>query len=263
MKTLNTMLEFVEENFSDARKMQRDAIVGTVCDVTEHVDDDVKIEAFECIANMGAMYYSNMTSYIVRIFAITDKAVADSLADKVDERVARLALEFWAQVMDTEASIRAGDMDGESRGVTERGVPKLLPLFFKCLSARDKDEEVRAQAGENMDSTLAIMGGACMRHLCLALGPQCVKSVMPVAEKHFNSPDWRLRDAAILCLGNVFEANLAEPAALADKIQAAFTALMHKLLKGERREQDPRVRNTTAWSVAFVLQGYLPMIKPA
>lgn len=251
---MNAMLDFVSVNFNEPERLgEREAIINSICRVSTLPDHDTRMVAFECIANLAALYYANIKDWMPRFYDLTTEVIRGD-----DEEVALMALEFWTQIGEIEVGIKNGDVESESHNFIATGLAFLTPVFLELLLKRDEDED-------DDSVSLPVMGGACLRNLCRVAGPAAAEHVMPFITAHFDQGDWKARDAATLALGNLIEGcqDSADLEPVQEMVRNAFVQLMQRLSIGDTLDRDPRVRDTSAWAVGLILRYYLPLIDPA
>ena len=243
---LNNMLEFVNANFAEGRESERDSIIGAICLSAECPDHDCRLVAFEAIANLAALHYVHIGSWIERLYTLTSAAVERCESER---DVALMSLEFWMQVAETELKIAEGEEEGPCLDIIKDAADYVIPMFCNLLTMHDPDED----PDEDEEEPIPVMASGCLRLVCLIEKSRVMDRVMGFVMENFNHSDWRIREAATMALGCIVEGTESEPEALAPKLGEAFGPLMQRLSPGETMESHPHVRDTTAWVVANII----------
>ena len=96
---LSDALEFVASNFDN--EGERNYIMQVVCEATQSGDSRIEAGAFGCLNRIMQLYYEKMKFYMEKaLYGLTIVGMQNA-----DEDVAKLAIEFWCTVCDTELEI--------------------------------------------------------------------------------------------------------------------------------------------------------------
>jgi len=213
-------------------------IMDQIFSATECTNKDVRLVAFQCLVRVAELYYQVLDPYIpkayeVRVFCllvcfcfcVVGRGVSqDSMLThwyrlpptpslhtqrtlagitKMEEDVARQALEFWSTLSDVELGIQEQTAEakenGEELDVTNRGYcARALPMLVKLLTSQmTKQSEVVDETSWDM----AMASGTCLGSLAETCGDQILGHVMPFVTSNIASTDWHMREAAIMAFG--------------------------------------------------------------
>ena len=96
---LSDALEFVQSNFDN--EGERNYIMQVVCEATQSGDSRIVAGAFGCLNRIMQLYYDKMKFYMEKaLYGLTIVGMENQ-----DEDVAKLAIEFWCTVCDSELEI--------------------------------------------------------------------------------------------------------------------------------------------------------------
>lgn len=253
-----------------------------VCEATQSQSQVVQIGAFECLVRIMQLYYDKMRFYMERaLFGVrsrlacciiqlfrSDAGIPFSRAFVVfqltvlgmksaNEGISLQAIEFWSTVCEEEidleyeaiAALDLGEQTTrQSQHFAKIALPEVLPVLLALLPKKDEDADE--------DEWNPSMAAAT----CLSLMAQCVTDaivtpIIPYVESHIKSPDWRLKEAAVMAFGSILEGpseKLTEP--LASQALPMLIAMM----------EDPSdlVKDTTAWTLGRISDFLINTIKP-
>lgn len=233
-------LEFTEHNFES--QVERNAIMQAVCDCTQCPDVNVRIKAFECIATIAAMYYDKLSDYSTALYQLTAGAIKTG-----EPLVVQNAIEFWSTVAEEEYDITEEEVneDGEPLvmlNLTAGAAPTLIPIFLETLT---KQEDELADSDEDWSVSLA--AASCIEKFALLLGDKLVDMVVGFVAQCVSSPEWRLREAAIMAFACILDGPSDEK--ISPIVVSGLPALVNCL-----SDKVPLVRDTTAWSLGRVFE---------
>lgn len=233
-------LEFTEHNF-DVQE-ERNAIMQAVCDATQCTDAGVRVKAFECIATIAALYYDKLNDYTTALYQITSAAIKTG-----EPLVAQNAIEFWATVAEEEYDITGEEIEpGEEPlvmlNLTAGAAATLVPILLEALT---KQEDESAESDEDWSVNLA--AASCLQKMAVLLGDTIVDMTMGFVAQCVSSPEWRLREAAIMAFACILDG--PSDAKIAPIVVSGLPALV-----GSLADKTPLVRDTTAWALSRIFE---------
>jgi importin subunit beta-1 len=240
VNALLNSLEFTHQNF--AIDMERDAIMQAVCEATQCSDVQVRVKAFECISTIASLYYDKLKNYAAALFQLTSTAI------KSDDRlVGQYAIEFWSTVAEEEFNIMEDIADdpataNELLGFTIAGAPTLLPILLETLT---KQEDEEAEGDEDWNISLA--AAHCLERMALVLKDQIVDPIIGFVRQYVASPEWRLREAAIMAFSSVLEG--PSSAKIGPIVSSGLPALISSM-----GDKIPLVRDTTGYAISRIFE---------
>ena len=242
-------LPFVAQNFEDEHRAERNAIMMAVCTATQVDDAAVKLGAFQCISRIAELYYDFLEDYMKVLAELTATA-----ARSKDEKIAIVALDFWAQIAEEEEDRRKDGTAAESKDFTLKALKPLVEMVFEIMATNKANEE-DAEYGI-VDSSQAVL-----QKTARAVGHPVVDVIMPFINANFASPDPLRRDAAVSSFGLILEG--PDKARLQKEI--ILPALPHLLAKLEGATRDPEavVRSSAAFALKMVFQEHLEVLAGA
>lgn len=99
LESLSGAIELVTSNFEN--EGERNYIMQVICEATQASNSSIQVAAYECLINIMDVYYSKMSFYMEKaLFGLTIQGMKSD-----DENVAKLAIQFWATVCETEIQI--------------------------------------------------------------------------------------------------------------------------------------------------------------
>jgi importin subunit beta-1 len=233
---LNSM-EFIRSNM--ASETDRNVIMSMVFSVATCPDEDVRVVAYQCLAQIADSYYEYIGAHMNVIFDRTTKAIrAES------ENVAKQAVEFWCttcdvelEIQDEEVQLKAGQKS-RNQNIIPAAVPHLVPVLLSVLTKQSDDPE-------EDEYTLALASATCIGLCSQVAKDGIVAPVLPFVQKYVNSGEWREREAAILAFGCILEGPNKED--MAKLVRTAF-----EMIIGKMADPHPMVKDTAAWTVGRI-----------
>ena len=61
-------LEFISQNMKNEN--ERNFIMKVICENTQHKNEKVRVRAFQCLSEIGALYYVFLPNYMQNIFSV-------------------------------------------------------------------------------------------------------------------------------------------------------------------------------------------------
>lgn len=250
-KAMFNALPFVATNFDDAHSAERDSIMTAVCGASQlPAALPTREVAFQCIERIAELYYDKLSPYMATLAQLTFTA-----AKGTEENVATGALGFWAEIAETEATRQGeGDAAQPSHGYTKVVLRQLCAALPAIMVAHVKDDFDADAFGP------AESAQACLQHTAAACGAAVLPEIMPFVTENFASPDWRKRDAALMCLALV-QASL--PDEVVRDVNAA--ALPHVLgrVAGAGKDASDIVRSSAVFCLGEMLEYHVAVAAAA
>lgn len=258
------VVPFCESVFADGR--QRQIVLGHLFKALEHSNMDVLRFAFIALNTIARLFYGNLGPHMADLFQYTSTAVAKC----ADRRVQVQALEFWNVISETEVDIEEGIQEGPNLKFTGMALDRLIGMVQFVLQCQNEDP---ADTSEQLSK----MGGVLLRNMARLDGPTTLGKMMGFINQHFESAEWRQREAATLSLGAllscldssvqpVVEGSVAGHT-LAQVCQSALPTLLQRLIGPytapgmAQREPHPLVRNTSAWVIAVIAEAHFDVLR--
>jgi importin subunit beta-1 len=239
---LRNALFFCNKNFD--KKEERDAIITAVCQATTSGVPQVRTAAFDCLAQIACLYYNTLPDYMTAIFKLTVTAIQTD-----EESVAKNAIEFWNTIFDVEQERldEASDMreqglhplpERQCAGYAKAALPQLVPLLLETLTKQEED-------ADDDSYNLHMAGTICLTLMSQTVEDDIVPRVMPFVTQNIQSPDWRMRDAAIMAFQCILDGPSAETMGVS--VSQAIPALLQAI-----SDVHPMVRDTTAHCISQI-----------
>lgn len=119
-------------------------------------------------------------------------------------------------------------------------MPEILPVILGLLTRQEED-------ADEDEWSVSMAAGTCLSLLALAVNDTIVQAVIPFIETNITSPDWHLREAAVMAFGSILDG--PDPAVLAPLIHQALSVLLQMM---REQESNPAVKDTAAWTIARI-----------
>lgn len=251
LHALLNSLEFVRSNFE--REGERNFIMQVVCEATQSAHVPVKVAAFENLVRIMQLYYDKMRFYMEQaLFGLTILGMRDS-----EPNVALQAVEFWSTVCDEEIELAleaadALEFNEEPAHVSHHfarvALPEIAPVLMELLALQDEDSDE-----DDWDTAKA--AGTCLGLLAQVVGDQIVSLAVPFVEGNIKSPDWRRREAALMCFGSIMDG--PDSKLLMTLVTQALPTVMESL-----HDPSTAVKDTTAWTLGRICEFVYDAITP-
>lgn len=251
LHALLNSLEFVRSNFE--RDGERNFIMQVVCEATQSPHVPVKVAAFENLVRIMQLYYAKMRFYMEQaLFGLTVLGMRDA-----EPNVALQAVEFWSTVCDEEIELQLEAAEalefGEepvnvSYNFARIALPEIAPVLMELLTQQDEDADE-----DEWDTAKA--AGTCLGLLAQVVGDQIVSLALPFVEGNIKSPDWRRREAAMMCFGSIMDG--PESQVLTTLVSQALPAVLESL-----HDPSVAVKDTTAWTLGRICEFVYEAITP-
>ena len=248
IKAMCNSLDFTERNFEV--QGERDAIIAAIISAAQCTDVNVRVKAFECLATIANYYYSKLPPYITNLFQLTVGAIKSDA-----QEVGQQAIEFWSTICDTEAEM-VHDMKENGQlesgvvfyNVIEQASTSLVPIILETLSKQSEDMDEDSW-------NIAKAGAACLEAIAQTIGDNIVGFVLPFVTTNINSPDWRMKEAAIMAFGMILDG--PSTSKLAPIVSGALPVLVSCL-----QDQSTHVKDTCAWVIGRICEFHSNAITP-
>ncbi|KIK64912.1 hypothetical protein GYMLUDRAFT_240267 [Collybiopsis luxurians FD-317 M1] len=251
IRALYNSLEFVRDNFD--REGERNYIMQVVCEATQNQNVHVQVGAFECLVRIMDLYYDKMGLYMEQaLFGLTVVGMKHP-----DERVALQAVEFWSTVCEEEVELALeaqeaqdyGELpEHESKHFAKIALPEIVPVLLMLLTKQEED-------AEEDEWNVSMAAGTCLTLLAGAVADAIVPAVIPFIEAHIKSEDWHHREAAVMTFGSILEG--PDPVVLTPLAEQALPLLINMM-----GDNNPHVKDTTAWTLGRICDVLITVIKP-
>lgn len=251
LQALLNSLEFVRSNFE--REGERNYIMQVVCEATQSAHTPVKVAAFENLVRIMQLYYDKMRFYMEQaLFGLTVLGMRDA-----EPHVALQAVEFWSTVCDEEIELaiemaEALEFNEEPARVSYQfarvALPEIAPVLMELLKHQDED-------ADEDEWDVAKAAGTCLGLLAQVVGDAIVGITVPFIETNVKSPDWRGREAALMCFGSIMDG--PETKMLETLVAQALPTMLETL-------HDPSVpvKDTAAWALGRICEFVADAVKP-
>lgn len=230
-------LEFTKANFE--KDTERNFIMEVVCEATQSQDTQICVAAMQCLVKILSLYYQFMEPYMGQaLFPITLEAMKSE-----HDQIALQGIEFWSNVCDEEVDLAIESQEAIDAGKTPTRVSKhyargalqyLTPVLMDKLTKQDEcDDE------DNWSPSKA--ASVCLILLATCCEDEIVPHVLPFIKANIESPNWRLRDAAVMTFGSILCG--VESNTLKTLVEQAMPTLIRLMY-----DSSVVVRDTTAWT---------------
>jgi len=242
-------LNFTHANFEV--QGERDAIMTAICSAAQCSDVNVRVKAFECLATIAGYYYNQLPAYITNLFNLTVNAI------KTDaQEVGQQAIEFWSTVCDTESDMAADLANGDELEVgvvyykvIEQAAAALVPVVLETLSKQSDEHDEDSW-------NIAKAGAACLEAIAQTLCDNVVNMVIPFVTANIQSPEWRMKEAAIMAFGMILDGPASDK--LVPIVAGALPVLVSCM-----QDSSTHVKDTSAWVIGRICEFHSQAITPA
>jgi len=239
---LRNALIFANKNFE--KKVERDAIMSAICEATRCTDDNVRMAAYDCLAQIAFLYYSYLQDYMTTLFEMTVAAIRTD-----DEMVAKSAVEFWNTICDVEQERLDEAAEFADQGLpvppdracvryVEAALPQLVPLLLETLTKQDPDND-------EDNYNLHMAGSVCLSLMSQTVEDPIVAGVMPFVTQNIQNPDWRFRDAAIMAFQCILDGPTTE--SIGTPVSQSIAPLLQALA-----DENTMVKDTAAHCISQI-----------
>lgn len=251
LQALFNSLEFVRANFE--REGERNYIMQVVCEATQSTNFDIKVAAYECLVRIMQLYYDKMRFYMEQaLFGLTVLGMRDP-----EQRVALQAIEFWSTVCEEEVDLLLEAQEAAEYGEEpERmcynfariAVSEIIPVLMELVKQQDEDADE-----DEWDVSKA--AGVCIGLLSQCVADDIVPLVIPFIEANIKNADWRARDAAVLCFGQILDGPNMKT--LTPLVEQALPTIIEMMT-----DQSPQVKDSVAWTLGRITDLLIDVIRP-
>lgn len=251
LQALYNSLEFVKSNFE--RDGERNYIMQVVCEATQSPNVDVKVAAYEDLVRIMQLYYDKMRVYMEQaLFGLTVLGMRNP-----EQRVALQAIEFWSTVCEEEIDLLIEASEAAEFGEEpERpcynfariAVSEIMPVLMELVKQQDEDADE-----DEWDVSKA--AGVCIGLLSQCVADDIVSLAIPFIEANIKSTDWRERDAAVLCFGQILDGPSVKT--LTPLVEQALPIIIEMMT-----DQSPAVKDSVAWTLGRITDLLIVVIQP-
>lgn len=223
LQALLKSLGFVHKNMEVPA--ERDFIMkNAICGATQSSVGKVRQLAFQCLDTVAELYYDKLQDYMTTIYELTTTAIQKD--DNVDVKMQ--AIEFWCTVAGTEEALLLEE-DPSCKGYVDSAMATLVPLLLETLSqqAEDYDED---------ELDLRAVGAICLEAISMCVHDKILPLVIPFAEQHITSDNWRLKDAAIIAFSCILDG--PSTAAIGQYVPPIIPVLMNAFVDPNENVRD-------------------------
>eukprot|EP00211_Chloroparvula_japonica_P005302 CAMPEP_0119121914 /NCGR_PEP_ID=MMETSP1310-20130426/2329_1 /TAXON_ID=464262 /ORGANISM="Genus nov. species nov., Strain RCC2339" /LENGTH=875 /DNA_ID=CAMNT_0007111509 /DNA_START=167 /DNA_END=2794 /DNA_ORIENTATION=+ len=254
-KAFNASLSFIEGNFKVPQ--ERVMIMSVIIQTAKTSNSaEVQVCAMECIVRIASLYYEFLGDFMGELFPLTMGAIKEG-----EEDMKLQAIEFWTTIASEEADIIEDELfrseEGETIAKSEnleftlKALSYIMPTILDCLVEEELDNVY------DEDSWNVPMAAAtCVENASLAVSSAIIPQVMPFVMKNINSPEWNLKEAAILAFGSILQG--VETEDMAENMSGALQMLL-QMLNGNAPVQ---IRDTAAWTIGRICAFHINVVLP-
>eukprot|EP01127_Copromyxa_protea_P013091 TRINITY_DN3485_c0_g1_i1.p1 TRINITY_DN3485_c0_g1~~TRINITY_DN3485_c0_g1_i1.p1 ORF type:complete len:861 (+),score=238.86 TRINITY_DN3485_c0_g1_i1:44-2626(+) len=236
-------LGFCSKNFENPEECA--IILNSVLAAMAVPSEEVRVAAYAILTEVVTLHYDVLAPFMNNIFKITLSAIKEPK----EEDIAKFAIEFWCTICDEELGLleeieyckENGTQPPKCDCFIKGAVKFLAPLLTNCLAIQKKNVDAD-------DWTVNMAAGVCLASVAQVVKDDVVPHVMPFVEANITSPDWKLKEAAVLAFGAILE---GPSSAIGKFISQAIPILLQHL-----KDASPAVRDTTAWTIASILKNH-------
>ena len=237
---LRDSLYFSEKNMETPN--ERNLIFQTICEATQSKNVKVRAAAYECIVQIGGLYYDKLSEYMNVLFQLTFQTIKSD-----EETVALQAIEFWSTLCEVEGDILVLEQEGGDHGRTcvhyvEAAVPHLIPLLTEMLTRQDEEVEL-----DEEQWNVSMASATCISLITTTVQDKVVPVIMPFVTQYIQSDNWRYREAAIMAFSSILEGP-------GDEVIGPYVHQSIPILLAALSDPHVMVRDTTAWTIARICE---------
>ncbi|PWN34213.1 putative karyopherin beta-1 subunit [Meira miltonrushii] len=241
LQALFNSLEFVKANFE--REGERNYIMQVVCEATQTANIDIKVAAYECLVRIMQLYYDKMHYYVEHaLFGLTVISMRDP-----EQRVALQAIEFWSTICEEEIDLVLEAQEAAEYGeepvrpcyhFARISAPQIMPVLMELLRQQDEDADE-----DEWDVSKA--AGVCIGLLAQCVADDIVHLAIPFIEGNIRSTEWRERDAAVLCFGQILDG--PDMRTLTPLVEQALPTIIEMMT-----DSNAAVKDSVAWTLGRI-----------
>ena len=221
---LKNSLLFTQKNME--QKGERDAIMNNVCEATQCQDPRVRAEAYRCLQQIAYQYYEKLQEYMMTLFELTTTTIKGD-----EEEVSKQAIEFWSTLCEVEMDLF--DQISDAQGLGSEGeiscqryvaaaVEHLVPLLLEAMTKQDEDIDL-----DGDQYSLYIAASTCLTLVSQTVEDLVTPVVLPFVNKHIQSDNWHLREAATMAFACILEG--ASEESIKDVVNQSIPVLLNAL----------------------------------
>lgn len=233
-------LEFICGNF--LVEHERNFIMSMACDATLSPNSELVQLAYECLVKIITYYYQFMEPYMLALLSITLKGMQSD----IDEVVIQ-AIEFWSTLCEREAGIISEETIPsinanlkQNFNFSASAAHKLVPALWPLMKRESEDED-------DDEWNVATAAATCFSLLALSAKDAIVMPAETLIRQNIASPDWSLRDAAIVALGSIVSG--PNPNLLENLVIESINLIFESLNNG-----NSILKDTSSWALGRILE---------
>lgn len=243
LKALANAVQYSESNFN--KEDQRNPIMSQVMEMAKSPHDGVRLAAFDCLVSIATAFYKFLPEYMRGgLKDLTLGAISLPGEEETEEKIVKQAIEFWSAICEEESNILRENLAAQETGAppmdlyyfVKGAAQELAGPLFTCLTKGDVDMELDTW-------TISAAAAVCISLMASTLGDEAVQHFVGMVSNTVNSPDEKLRDAAMLCFGSILDGPRSE--VLAEIVNEALSVFFDRL-----HDESPMVKRTTAWCLS-------------
>eukprot|EP00028_Trichosphaerium_sp_Am-I-7-wt_P003465 CAMPEP_0168528990 /NCGR_PEP_ID=MMETSP0405-20121227/13613_1 /TAXON_ID=498012 /ORGANISM="Trichosphaerium sp, Strain Am-I-7 wt" /LENGTH=850 /DNA_ID=CAMNT_0008552571 /DNA_START=23 /DNA_END=2572 /DNA_ORIENTATION=- len=240
MQALYGALEFSKGNFE--KDGERKFIMDLIVECCGHPLEDIRCKAYELLVKIASLYYQFLPMHMHQIFERSLQSM-----QKDEESVGLQAIEFWSTLCDEELLILDEVEDCLLLQITpprkchyfvSGALEFIIPVLAECLTRQDEEPDL-----ENWN--VAMAAGTCLGLIAAVVEDKIVEQVMPFVKTHFESQNWKYREASLLAFGSILE---GPNKAIKNLVAEAVPHLLTRHLQ----DQHPYVKDTASWAIGRI-----------
>ena len=253
LQALKNSLLFIRKNMDTTQ--ERDYIMSAICQACENEQAKVRNLAFQCLDTICECYYEHLGEYMTRIYQLTTQ----SIKSDPDEDSKMSAIEVWNTVCEMESSFLLEEKEAAEMGVPITGRPPcpryvqaamehLVPLLLALLTEQNEDDEDDTHTPQES-------GANCLELMSQTVEGLIVPHVIGYVEQNIQSPEWRLRDAAIVAFMAILDGH--STADIGQYVTSSMQVMLNSF-----NDQHPVVRGSAVHCVRKMCGHHLECLKP-
>lgn len=174
-----------------------------------------------------------------------------------EQRVALQAIEFWSTVCEEEIDLVLEAQEAAEYGEEpERqcyhfariAVTEIMPVLMELVKQQDEDADE-----DEWDVSKA--AGVCIGLLAQCVADDIVPLAIPFIEGNIRNSDWRSRDAAVLCFGQILDG--PDIRTLTPLVEQALPTIIEMMT-----DESAAVKDSVAWTLGRITDLLIDVISP-
>ncbi|KAG7373170.1 heat repeat-containing protein [Nitzschia inconspicua] len=191
---LRNSLGFAEKNMEKPEECT--AIMNAIMEATRSQDPQVRMMAYEAIVQVAVLYYGKLQEFMTNLYQLTTTTIQSDTEDNV----VKSAIEFWTSLCEVEQDLIDEAQDLQARGLQPEttcmqyvaaATTHLVPILVTTLTKQEEN-------ADEDEFTVHMAGQLCLTNIAQTVEDVIVPVLVPFIQQNIQSPEWRLRDAAIM-----------------------------------------------------------------